>query len=125
MVTKHDKILYGLIIGAMLVGFLFIHFQSAQTGTQVVIEVEGEVVQVLPLGQLEPGEQIPIAGRLGNSILEVGQDKVRLIKSPCPDHICIAMGWVSTPGQVIVCLPNRVVVRIEGDEAPELDGIAG
>ena len=32
----------------------------------------------------------------------------------CPDHICVDMGKIRYSGQSIVCLPNRVVVSIEG-----------
>ena len=66
--------------------------------------------------ELEPGKEVPIRGPLGTSILEMGADKVRLVDSPCPDHICLAMGWIASPGEMIVCLPNKIVVRIEGED---------
>ncbi|HRR92028.1 MAG TPA: NusG domain II-containing protein [bacterium] len=40
--------------------------------------------------------------------------KVRILSSPCPDKLCVKQGYISESGQVIICLPNRVVIKIEG-----------
>jgi hypothetical protein len=122
MITRHDKILTGMIVGTALVAFFFFSPFVDKPGNKVVIEAAGEVVQVIPLAEIQAGQQVPIQGPLGDSTLEMGENKVRLIHSPCPDLICVHMGWISKPGEMIICIPNRVVVRIEGE--PEWDGIA-
>ncbi|HHW91673.1 MAG TPA: NusG domain II-containing protein [Firmicutes bacterium] len=125
MLTRHDKILAIAIILVAILGFVFYTSFSGDEERQnrIVIEAMGEVVQVIPMDQLEPGKEIPITGPLGDSILEMGEDKVRLVDSPCPDHLCVYMGWISRPGEIIVCLPNMVMVRVEGEQEPERDGI--
>ena len=42
----------------------------------------------------------------------------------CPDHLCEKMGRISSSGQSIICLPNRVVVEITG-AAQEYDAVVG
>ena len=57
-----------------------------------------------------------IKGKLGFLKLEVKSGKIRVLDSPCPKKICINTGWISKPGQMIVCIPNRVIIKILGSE---------
>jgi hypothetical protein len=53
-----------------------------------------------------------VEGPLGTTVVEVKQGQVRVLSSPCPEHICMNTGWISKPGGIIVCMPNGIVVRI-------------
>jgi hypothetical protein len=64
-----------------------------------------------PLKDIADGT-IPVEGPLGTTIVEVSQGRVRVLSSPCPEHICMNTGWISKTGQLIVCMPNRIVVRL-------------
>jgi hypothetical protein len=51
--------------------------------------------------------------------------EVFVSESDCPDRLCIRQGKISRPGRMIVCLPNRVVVKIISDEDNRgLDAVA-
>ncbi|HHW54787.1 MAG: NusG domain II-containing protein [bacterium] len=126
MLTRYDKILAIVVILAAISGIIFYSFigrNTVEEQDRIVIEAMGEVIQEIPIDELEPGKEIPIRGYLGDSVLEMGEDRVRLVHSPCPDHLCVYMGWISRPGEIIVCLPNMVMVRVEGKLEPERDGI--
>ena len=60
-----------------------------------------------------------------SNLLVIEGGKAAVTEASCPDHVCVEQGWVGYTGQAIVCLPNKLVVSIEGAAAPELDGIAG
>ena len=51
---------------------------------------------------------------------------VSMSYSTCKNQICVHEGEVTAPGQLIVCLPNYVIVEIEGGEGSDeaLDAIA-
>ncbi len=36
-------------------------------------------------------------------------------ESSCPDKTCIKQGRIDRPGEIIVCLPNKVTVEITGE----------
>jgi hypothetical protein len=72
------------------------------------ITVDGQVTETVPLAL--DGTRSP-AGRPGVRI-SVRGGKVGFINSDCPDKICVHTGFLSIPGQLAVCLPNRVVVRV-------------
>ncbi len=61
-------------------------------------------------------------GPLGETVLEVAPDGVRVVSSPCPLQLCVRQGWVRRPGGVVACLPNRVAARVEGREGVDAVG---
>ena len=56
--------------------------------------------------------KIQVKGVTGTVFVEIIRHKVHIIQSNCPDKICIKTGFISKPGQVIICSPNQVIVRI-------------
>ena len=47
--------------------------------------------------------------------------RVRVEKENSPHHYCSIQGYVSDPSTPIICLPNEVVVTIEGSEESTVD----
>jgi hypothetical protein len=39
----------------------------------------------------------------------------------CPNGICSDTGWIKHPGQVIVCSPNQLIVKIQGSNNSQSD----
>lgn len=46
-------------------------------------------------------------------------------ESSCPDGLCIKMKSAKNVGDSIICVPNKVSVRIEGNKSGEADVVAG
>ena len=63
-----------------------------------------------------------MTGPLGKAVIVVGDGRARLENAPCPLKICEAMGPVEKAGDVIICLPNRIYIRVEGKE--EVDAVS-
>ena len=55
--------------------------------------------------------------------LIVKDKKVAIEESDCPGMDCVHSGVISGKGRSLVCLPNRVEVRIEGEIDSEVDFI--
>jgi len=117
-VTRADKLILVVVLGLALGSFALIGLRRAAqvrpAEAQVVVEVDGRVVDMFPLAELKPGERRQVRGPLGYSVIIGGDNKVRMESSPCPDKVCMARGWISLPGEAIVCVPNHVVVHITG-----------
>ncbi|MDI3534246.1 MAG: hypothetical protein PWQ82_611 [Thermosediminibacterales bacterium] len=122
--TKGDKILVAVIILISFASVLGVKaLSSVYSDRYVVIESRGEPVKKILLGPNVEKRIVKVEGVLGYSVIEIGQDKVRMLDSPCPDHLCVKSGAISEPGQIIVCLPNQVVIKIIGDKG-EVDASA-
>jgi len=50
----------------------------------------------------------------GNMDIEVKNGKVRVLRSDCPKGLCVAFGRISSPGESIVCVANKVLVEVSG-----------
>ena len=57
------------------------------------------------------------------NILEINSDGARMLDSSCPDKTDIKMGKVTKPGQIILCIPNKVAVKITGKGKLNVDKV--
>jgi len=65
----------------------------------------------------------PVDPSGGHLVVEVSGGAVRVRESDCPDQVCVLTGWISTPGDMIVCVPYRVVIQVVGSGAGGPDAI--
>ena len=104
---------------AVLIGVLFFLKTGSGKGKVVVVYQEGEKVQELSLYE---DREILIENSYTNK-LKVKSGKVAIVESDCPGMDCVHSGWIQEKGRSLVCLPNRVEVRIEGETDSEVDFI--
>lgn len=69
--------------------------------------------------------EIEISGKYHNRI-RIEDGKVEVMEADCPGKDCVHTGSISKAGSAIVCLPNRLEIRIEnwGDASSDVDAIA-
>ncbi len=68
--------------------------------------------------------QIEEENRTGNyNIFMCRNGEVSMIKSNCPDLLCVHHYPVKAAGENIICLPHKVVIAITGEKGKELDGV--
>jgi hypothetical protein len=112
--TRGDKLLVAAVLVAALLAAAQLWFRPAEPSGQAVISVGGTVLRTVAL--LPGGESttFPVAGELGTALVEIAGDRVRMLDAPCPNHVCMNQGWITSPGASIICMPGKIVVRIEG-----------
>lgn len=85
------------------------------------VQVGDEVVHRLPL---QEDVRVEVSGPVGVSRVAVEEGRVRVLDSPCVQRICVRRGWLREVGDLAVCVPNRLVVRVEGEGKPSFDGVS-
>ena len=95
---------------AILVSIIFWTSVGSEEGNMVMIYQEGKLIQEL---SLDHDTEFVIEGDYEN-VVTVKDGKAAITKSDCPGTDCVHSGWIHEAGRSIVCLPNRVEVRIEG-----------
>jgi hypothetical protein len=100
----------------------FINSNKSYNNKYVEIEVKGKLYKKLPLDN-SSNERIQIDTDLGNNIIEIINGKIRILDADCPDKICIQDGSISKPGDILVCLPHKVVISIKGQNS-ETDALS-
>ncbi|HIY38264.1 MAG TPA: NusG domain II-containing protein [Candidatus Agathobaculum merdigallinarum] len=58
----------------------------------------------------------------GHNVIVLSGRTAAMQSADCRDQVCVRTGTLTRAGQVAVCLPNRVVLRIAG-ETSEIDAI--
>lgn len=79
-----------------------------------VIKVDGKEIARYEMGVKK--EIHHIDSKYGHNEIEIYDNSVKISESNCRDKICIHMGSINRQGQSIICLPNRLIVTIEGEE---------
>jgi len=116
LLTPADRIvLYALVVAGLA---LLLVPASGDAPAGALIQGPGAFVAFVSLTE---EATYTVAGPLGETIVEVRAGAVRVASSPCPHKTCVSMGWISEPGQTVVCVPNGVVVRVLGEGASRLD----
>lgn len=54
-------------------------------------------------------------------VIEVEKGKIRFVQAQCPDQICVNTGWIEKPGEIAVCLPSGIIIKIEGTSQSDVD----
>lgn len=76
-------------------------------------EVRNSAGDVARYSLWEP-RQLVIAGRSGDSVLQIKAGRIRFISSPCRNQICVHSGWHSHNGEAAACIPNGVSISLGG-----------
>lgn len=120
MLTRNDKILMFTLVAIASFSFVRLFFISNE-GKETLIKVGNGPVQRV---SLKTDRRINLEGEKGRVVIEIKEGRVRAVESSCFQKICVNTGWINKPGQNIICLPNKVLVTIEGKESPKIDAVS-
>ncbi len=106
-----DIIVIALILTVAAILYACIEY-TGKEGKTAEILLNNEVIKTLELSEdaVYSPEDFP------HVVFEVREGKVRFRESDCPDKICVNTGFIYKQGQTAVCLPNKLVLRITGND---------
>ena len=108
---KSDFFAIGMVaVAAILVSVIFWTKVGSEEGNMVMIYQDGSLIRELSLGT---DTEVVIEGDYEN-VVTIKDGKAAITRSDCPGTDCVHSGWIHEAGRSIVCLPNRVELRIEG-----------
>lgn len=124
MITVWDKtIIASLLAAALIIYLLFAGFVFGEQPESVAIFVDGKEYATYNFAEISGVKNVEINTVFGHNIVEITSDSARVIEASCPDKTDIQSGRITKPGQMIVCVPNRVTVRIIGKSGARVDKV--
>lgn len=94
---------------------LLLWLGTAPSGRTAVLEVEGVETVRRELSPLPGPEVLSVAGANGIELtVEFSREGARVLSANCPDKTCQRTGLLTKAGECAVCLPGRVVLKLEG-----------
>jgi hypothetical protein len=115
---RFDVIIIAIVIVisiASAVGFTIVNNARSYDEKVAVISVDGKPYKTVSFDKNQ-AETIDIKSELGTNIIKIENNKIGVVDADCPDKVCIHDGFVEKPGQMLVCLPNKVVIEIKGQK---------
>ena len=104
-----------LIIFLVLAGGVFFTVRGlGQKGSRIVVNAAGVKYEY----SASQNGTYTVDGELGPTTFEIKDGRVRIIDSPCPSKTCISQGWHNP----LVCLPNKVMISVEGETSVKTQG---
>ena len=85
------------------------------------IESMGEPYAVVKMDQRKT---VTVPGSLGDSVIEIDENGARFIETAGADKSCIEQGYIANAGEMAVCVPNRVLIRVIGKGDIDADFIS-
>ena len=117
LIKKMDIV---IIIILLVISFIpYIMLKSYQSGyngdNYAVISIDGKEQKRV---ELTDGldEEFMFESSYGINKVVIHDGKIGIVDANCKDEICIREGFIGKVGERIVCLPNRLVIVIVGEQ---------
>ena len=103
-----------IIAGSIVSTLLF----ANDTPAKVTVTVAGEKMQEF---SLDKDIEVKLETENGYNILKIEDGKADIISADCYSNDCVHQGTISKNGEMIVCLPHKLVVTITSNTEGEND----
>ncbi len=113
---------WALLLGALLLvsaALSLLLLGGKASGTVANIYRDGVCLRSIDLAAVTESFTFTVSDEAGENVIEVSPGRIRVLSADCPDQVCVRAGWLSDAAAPIVCLPHRLVIRIEGSAAAE------
>ncbi|HHX17003.1 MAG TPA: NusG domain II-containing protein [Mollicutes bacterium] len=119
--NRYDFILISVILFVCLL-FLGITYINGEKDANVAyVYYDNKLVKTIDLRIDETKEYI-VKGYNGDVVIETKKNQIRVKEEKSPLNLCSKQGFISSSLETIVCLPNKVVIKIESSN-DELDAV--
>ncbi len=110
----------GLLIVCSLISVFL--FTKKTTGTIANLYQDGVCIYSVDLSSVKEAYEFTVRDDRGYNTIRVEPGRIRVLEADCRDEVCVKTGWTEDHAAPIVCLPHRLVIRIE-ETAKNPDGI--
>jgi hypothetical protein len=121
ILTVADRFLFIALL-ILCVGSFWAVKSLRPQGKEVIIEFQSNIIYQ---GSLFTDKHLEVTGQIGITTVEIENAEVWVSHSDCPHQICVKTGKIDRAGDIIVCIPNKVVVRVKKRGQSIYDAITG
>lgn len=108
-----DLIIYSFLLFFFITLGTNITKLSQEKASKVEIYVDGQLQYVYPLQEEE--REVFVDTNLGGVNVKFKDNMVRVTTSNSPLKLNVKQGWIKDPGEVIIGVPDRLLIKIVGD----------
>ena len=113
MMKKHDRILIGALLLICITVAAFLSTRSDAQPRHAVITQNGVVLYDIPLTGHRGTEEIFLKDGDGTNIIRIEDETIAVTAADCPDQICVKTSAASQKGDIIACLPHKLLIEVK------------
>ena len=118
---KGDIVVLVILVLIFLMSLFTLSNEKTYENLKCVIKVDGEVYKEIKLDD-NYNNLVEINSPFGYNKISIEGNTVRMVQSDCEDGLCLKEKAIAKPFESIICLPQRLIVYIEGES--ELDYVS-
>jgi hypothetical protein len=117
--TKADKLII-LILFTLTIFSYNVNSHLNQSGENALLYIDGSLAYKIALSS---DKEYEITVPNGEAVINVTDGKLFITSAPCPRKICVNGSPISKRGESLICVPNRMFIKIDGKEERGLDSV--
>jgi len=115
-----------LLSGVVIISAVSVFLLRQVPANHAHIYHDGELTETVNIAAVTDPVTITLRNSTGTNVIFIEHGRLRMQTADCPDQTCVRQGWLSDGIFPIVCLPNRVVITLEGDSnGSGVDAVVG
>ena len=118
--NKSDLKLIGVIISIVVISFGFLLIFRNKDSQNALVYYEDDLILTIDLS-LRGEHEYKVKGYNGEVLIKTLDNKIKVEEENSPLNLCSKQGWIENSYEVIVCLPNKIVIKIQDKE--EIDTV--
>ena len=122
--TLWDLLVAVLVAGIAVALFFSLREESGNFLSARVV-LDGETIAQYNLTTLTEPITLEVDDASYPLTIQAEPGRICILESSCPGQDCVHTGWASRAGQQIICLPNRLVISLEGGTSEGIDAVTG
>lgn len=126
---KSNTLLWTIALAAVFiaaVGGAFLLQKGTADGKVARVYQDGVLIREIDLSSIISSYEFTVDTKLGTNTIKVRNGGICVSEANCSDQTCVNQGWLSGGSTPIVCLPHKLIIRLEApDSFAALDAVAG
>lgn len=101
------ELIFGIVMG------------KSYNQTYAEITLNGKFYKKIILSEHVGEDTLDIKSDYGYNVIDIQDQSIKIIDADCKDQICVKSGFISKPGESLVCLPHKLMVEIKSNNSQD------
>lgn len=110
---KNDLLLIGALLLFCAAAAVFFFTRTDGEMRHAIITQDNVQLYDIPLTGHTGTEEIVIADEHGANTIRIEDESISVVDADCPDRVCVKTGTASKKGDVIACLPHKLLIEVK------------
>ena len=113
IMQKRDLLLIAVLLLVCGIAAAFLYPRGDAGPRRAVITQDGKVLYDIPLTGHQGIDEIRIEDERGENTIRIEDETVAVVDADCPDLVCVKTGKAAKKGDVIACLPHKLLIEVK------------